>query len=254
MYGLEKKLYEQLVKLKDQYGLKGIKVEFEAEGSSFRDLLRIRRLTARAGVDVYIKIGGVEAVRDIKDSLEIGVDGIIAPMVESVFGASKFIEAYEKIYKNHLIDLTLNIETVNGLKEIDGILDFSKEKISNITIGRTDLSGSFMDTNITPDSPVIYDKLLEVGGKVKNSGLGFTVGGSVSAKTIGIMQAKPEVRSLIANLETRKVMLPIDEMLKPGAIQEALKFEELYILSKKEISDLFMESEVKRLTQLQGRM
>jgi hypothetical protein len=38
-----------------------------------------------------------------------------------------------------------------------------------------------------------------------------------------------------------------------NSIAEALRFEELYILSKKEISDLFMESETARLTRLKMR-
>jgi hypothetical protein len=74
-------MYYQLCKLRDEYDLQGIKAEFEAEGSSFRDLMRLRRITSKAGVKLYLKIGGVEAVRDIIDSIELGVDGLIAPMV-----------------------------------------------------------------------------------------------------------------------------------------------------------------------------
>ena len=60
MYGIEEQLYKQLCKLRDEYGLKGIKVEFKAEGSSFRDLMRLRRLTSKANAGLYLKIGGVE--------------------------------------------------------------------------------------------------------------------------------------------------------------------------------------------------
>ena len=35
----------QLKRLNNEYGLCGIKAEFEAEGSSFRDLVRLRRIT-----------------------------------------------------------------------------------------------------------------------------------------------------------------------------------------------------------------
>ena len=59
---------------------------------------------------------------------------------------------------------------------------------------------------------------------------------------------------LINRLETRKVVFPIEVMLdKEESIREALRFEELYILSKKEMSDLFMESETARLTRLKMR-
>ena len=84
-FNLEKKLSNQLVRLKD-LGLCAVKAEFEAEGASFRDLLRLRRFTAEQNIPLYLKIGGVEALRDLKDALDLSVDGVIAPMVESPFG------------------------------------------------------------------------------------------------------------------------------------------------------------------------
>jgi len=86
IYDLEQKLSDQLVLLKKEFSLCAVKAEFEAEGSSFRDLLRLRRLTAQQNIPLYLKIGGVEALRDLKDALDLGVDGLIAPMVESPFG------------------------------------------------------------------------------------------------------------------------------------------------------------------------
>ena len=41
---------------------------------------------------------------------------------------------------------------------------------------------------------------------------------------------------------------------KENAIKEALKFEELYILSKNEFSDVQIGSEIARLTELKRRM
>ena len=95
-FNLEQKLSEQLVRLKE-LGLSAVKAEFEAEGASFRDLLRLRRFTAEQNISLYLKIGGVEALRDLKDALDLGVDGVIAPMVESPFGVVKFAEAVESI-------------------------------------------------------------------------------------------------------------------------------------------------------------
>ena len=40
MFGLEQKLFDQLIRLKEEYDLRGVKAEFEAEGSSFRDFVR----------------------------------------------------------------------------------------------------------------------------------------------------------------------------------------------------------------------
>jgi len=255
MYGIEQKLYDQLCKLRDKYDLEGIKAEFEAEGSSFRDLMRLRRLTSKAGVKLFLKIGGVEAIRDIKDALEIDVDGLIAPMVESRFGAKKFYDSVLEVYREHKIHTTLNIETKNAIEQFDEILEFSQNRFENITIGRSDLSASYFDSNIKPDSEITFDLLQTLGQKVNDKNITFTVGGRVSSKTIEIINSKYSMlKNLIYKLETRKVILPTKSFLeKDGAIREALKFEELYILSKKEFSDVQINSEIARLTELKRR-
>lgn len=255
MYQLENSIYNQLCKLRDDFGLQGIKAEFEAEGSSFRDLMRLRRLTSKAGVKLYVKIGGVEAVRDIKDALEIGVDGIIAPMVESKFGAKKFYDSLNKVYGDHKTHSSLNLETKNAMQQLDEILDYANGKFDNVTIGRSDLSASYFDDNIKPDSDFIFKLLQEVGNEVKKTSLTFTVGGSVSLKTVEKINSQyTDLKDIIYKLETRKVILPIKYFLEKDAIKEALKFEELYILSKKEFSDVQIGSEIARLAELKKRM
>ena len=83
----------------------------------------------------------------------------------------------------------------------------------------------------------------------------MTVGGSLSKNSIEkFSRDTKKWLELIHRLETRKVILPTKVILEnKNSIAEALKFEELYILSKKEISDLFMESETARLTRLKMR-
>jgi len=255
MYGIERQLYNQLCKLRDQYDLKGIKAEFEAEGSSFRDLMRLRRLTSKADVELYLKIGGVEAIRDIKDGLEIGVDGLIAPMVESKFGAKKFHESLLQIYGTHSINSTLNIETKGAITQLDDILEFACGKFDNITIGRSDLTSSYFDQEISPDSNSIFNLLENVAPKIVKKGLTLTIGGSISSDTIKIINLKfPSLKEFIYKLETRKVILPTSVFFnKKDALKEALIFEELYILSKKEFSDIQISSEISRLTELKRR-
>ena len=256
MYGIESKLYDQLCKLRDEYDLQGIKAEFEAEGSSFRDLMRLRRLTSRAGIKLYLKIGGVEAVRDIKDALEINVDGLIAPMVESKFGVKKFYDSCKKVYGEHPIHTTLNLETKNAMDQIDDILEYAQGKFDNVTIGRSDLTASYFSDEIKPDSDFTFKILEDIGEKVNANNMTFTVGGSLSAKTIEKINIDyPNLKNTIYKLETRKVILPTLFFVEhENAIKEALKFEELYILSKKEFSDVQIGSEIARLTELKRRM
>ena len=144
MFKLEQKLVDQLKLLKEEFSLQAVKAEFEAEGSSLRDVARLRRVTDKINIPLYLKIGGVEALRDIKDSLELGVDGLIAPMVESSFGVKKFLDAMESIYQNHDIYRSINIETQQAILNLDSILKVgTKYKLDNVTIGRTDRSQSY---------------------------------------------------------------------------------------------------------------
>ena len=119
---MERKLGLCLVRLKEEFSLRAVKAEFEAEGASFRDLSRLRRLTARHHILLYLKIGGVEAVRDIKDAFEIGVDGLVALMVESPFGVIKFTQAVGSIFSNQKFFKSINIETHNSAECIDEVL------------------------------------------------------------------------------------------------------------------------------------
>jgi hypothetical protein len=255
MFGFEQKIFDQLIRLQEKYDLEGVKAEFEAEGSSFRDLVRLRRITNKLNIPLYLKIGGVEALRDVKDSLEIGVDGLIAPMVESAFALKKFLDGVASIYKNTDVHLSINIETQKGVESLEKILDLGKGRIDNITVGRTDLSSSYFDSRVDPDSDFIFSLLENLAESISKAGINMTVGGSLSKKSIEIFKRDLDKWSRLFNtFETRKVILPTAVMLeKEKSIVEALRFEELYILSKKEMSDLFMESETTRLARLKRK-
>ncbi len=246
---LEKKLLE----LKKKFNLKGIKSEFEAEGSSFNDLARLRNITSRNKIKVYVKIGGVEAINDIYKCIELGIDGIIAPMVETKFGLSKFKESIEKLKLKKKPHLSINIETKDGVKNIDEILNLSKNFLDNITIGRSDLSRSYFNKSLNQDSNFITKIILNIAEKSKRKGLTTTIGGGVNFLTIKNFSKMKNV-NIISKIETRKVILPTNSFLKKkNALNSALSFEELYILYKKEINDLMLNSELNRITKLKTR-
>lgn len=255
MYKTENLLFKQLKILKEEYNIFGIKAEFEAEGSSYRDLNRLSKICLPLDVPLYLKIGGPEAVRDIKDALELGVEGIIAPMIESKFAAKKFIDAYKKIYQDAPINTSLNIETKTGIENIKEIVEYAAGSINNITIGRSDLSGSYFEDGLTNDSDFILNSIERIAPLVHGNDMTLTVGGKVTQKTIdAINENFPNLKQLITKLETRKVMFFTNDLInQKGSVTEALKFEELYILSKKEYSDMYIDSEISRLTELSRR-
>ena len=247
---IENQLEDQLKKLKEEFGIIGIKAEFEAEGSSYDDILRLRNLTTRNNLSLHVKIGGVEAIRDIIDCLEISVDGIISPMVESPFGAKKFVNSLEKLEAIDLFHSSINIETKNGLLELDDILNMTAGSISNITVGRSDLSGSYMDKTITPNSSVITEKVIFIAQASKKFGYSVTMGGTVNLKTLEVFEQHQDLKRFLD-----KVIIPVKSFIdNPKVLDEAIKFEELYVMTKKAYLDRRIKNELDRLTSLQTRL
>ena len=70
---LERKMVDVLLDLKENHHVAGIKAEFEAEGTRLEEALRLKEVVTRAGLDLTIKVGGCEAIKDMYDARTIGV-------------------------------------------------------------------------------------------------------------------------------------------------------------------------------------
>ena len=80
MNKLEKQMVETLKDLKSNHHVIGIKAEFEAEGTRLEEAMRLKEVVTKAGLEMTIKIGGCEAMKDMYDAKVIGVNAIVAPM------------------------------------------------------------------------------------------------------------------------------------------------------------------------------
>lgn len=255
MYGWENEVHSQLVRLRDEFGVRWIKAEFEAEGSSFRDVARLRRLTGQAGLGLLLKIGGCEGVRDLRDALELGADALVAPMIESPFALSKFWDAVVQVYgTGPRPRLAFNLETRTGSDNLEAILDYGNDKLDGLTIGRTDLAGSYLDPWITPDSSFLLAEVEQIVLRAQARAWEVWMGGSLSHKSVDLLRGHPVLAQTITHFETRKVVLPAESLFEgPEALDAALRFEELWLLSRQQIVGGALAVDSRRLEVLQTR-
>jgi 4-hydroxy-2-oxoheptanedioate aldolase len=242
----EKDLLSQLLVLRDEYGCKGIKSEFENEASDFTDLVFLRYITAKAGLKLYIKLGGVEAFTDLKMCIDLIADGIIIPMVESEFALTKSQNMIKDIFGDdtHDFAVIVNIETKTAIEYLDEILQNMNESIKGITIGRSDLSYSY-GMEGQQDSEFITKKVEEIVEKTRTyKNLIITIGGGISNKTFENQYLLQNIVPNLTSIETRNVILKSSCINNQDSLKHALDFERSYLnfkLSKKKIFTKFDE-------------
>src|ERR1043165_426399 len=88
---VERKMVDILTDLRENHHCEGVKAEFEAEGTRLEEALRLKEVVTKAGIDLTIKIGGCEALKDMYDARSIGVTRIVGPMIETAYALKKFL-------------------------------------------------------------------------------------------------------------------------------------------------------------------
>ncbi len=258
MNQLEKKMTGILKDLKENHHVVGIKAEFEAEGTRLEEALRLKDVVSRAGLELTIKIGGCEAIKDMYDSRSIGVARIVAPMIESAYALKKYLAAARLAFpadeRNH-VDFLVNIETIGGLRNFDEMLRLPEiEQLGGIVLGRVDLTGSLGLSRDEINSERIFELSRELFGKAKQRGLECVVGGGVSGASLPVFRRLPAGQ--LDRYETRKVIFQCPGALGDGAdkgILKAVGFELMWLKNKREFYGLIYEEDKARIEMLQSR-
>jgi len=248
-----------LTDLTENYGLIGVKTSFEDEGAMFNEVIRLKQICNEAKVKITLKIGGPEAIRDLKDSIIIGVKGIVAPMVESSFGVEKFLNATKKHIPQDILNtvqLGINLETITALNTTNMILSTKNIKdIHSITIGRVDLVSSMGKDRSYVNSNEIYELTKQALIKAKSIGLKCCVGGAISINSIDFL-SRLYSDGLLDKFETRNIIFDPSLSLKQlsKALMKAQLFEYTWMINKNEYYSNLANQDLNRIKMIQDRL
>lgn len=193
-----------LKKLK-KLGAIAVKQSLEDEGASFEDIKKMRTITLAANLDLNVKIGGCEAKNDVFFCKKIGVNGIVAPMVESQYALNKFTQTLSSKKKNSLY---INLESKLAFDNINEIMNSPNFRLlKGVVIGRSDLAGSLGLTKNDVNSEQIYKRVFDVLKKIqkiKKKRLICKMGGSITYKSRNFINKLFE-KKLLHRIETRNI-------------------------------------------------
>ena len=256
---LENEMIQVLKELKERYGVFEIKAEFEAEGSRMEEMMRLKDVTSSVGLPVILKIGGVEAITDIYNGLALGVKGIIAPMGETAYALSKFINVIKTMVPEDNaedIEFSFNLETITGYENFSQMLVLPNLSVlKGVTIGRVDLTGSMgLGRAAINSSEEIFNICHDIFKKAKEHDLKTGLGGGISKEAIPVVKRFVEMH-LLDKFETRKVVFPgISVKYGEEAILKAVEFELLWLKSKRRFYSRIRSEDESRISMIESRL
>ena len=204
-----KKIINYLKKLKKQ-NIVAVKQSLEDEGASFEELTLMRKITKKASLKHNVKVGGCEAKTDIYFCEKLGVDGIVAPMVESNYALRKFMQI---ISKNKKQSLYVNLESIQAFKNINQMIRTKNfKKLRGIVIGRSDLAGSLNLQKSEVDSKKIFKLVLNLLKKIKRKKITTKMGGSLTTRSLDFANKLYEMK-LLDSVETRNIEIKLSDQV-----------------------------------------
>jgi hypothetical protein len=258
MNNLEKKMVTILRDLRENHYVVGVKAEFEAEGTRLEEAMRLKEVVSKAGLDLTIKIGGCEAIKDMYEARVIGVSRIVAPMVETPYALKKYLAATKLVFspeEREEVCFLVNIETITGYNNLDAMFELPEiGDLGGIVLGRVDMTGSMGLTREDVNSDKIFEIAKNIGLKAKKYGLEHLIGGGVSAESLPLFRNLPQ--GTIDRYETRKVIFKCPDALGKDAdkaILKAVGFELMWLKNKRDFYGMIHKEDEQRLIMLETR-
>lgn len=256
MNSTELRMLDMLKKGRDRFGVVAIKAEFEAEGTRPDELQRLLELTFRADLKLALKIGGCEAISDLHAAKLYGASYIIAPMVETSYALTKFIEAKDKVYGKDRGDaeFLFNLETATTLENLDSMIPLARDHVDGVVFGRVDFTLSLGLERGAINQRQITDSVLLAAHSCVDNDLDLVVGGSVAVEAAPALREMRRVR--LDRFETRKVVFDgaaVDDANFDAGIANAVEFELAWLKNKREYYQTIADEDLSRIRMIEER-
>jgi hypothetical protein len=259
MNSYEKKMLDILREGKQEFGVLATKAEFEAEGTRTDELLRLLEIANKADVGLALKVGGCEAIRDMLEAKQFGVRYIIAPMVETPYALSKYIAAKDKVFtaeEQSDVLFLFNLETITAFQHLEAMLELASANpgCDGVVFGRVDFSGSIGAGRQGIESEQVTAAVESAAEACKRHGLEFVVGGAVSIDALANLKRFKAVH--LDRFETRKIVFSgsaLESAELEKALRQAVHFELLWLLNKREYYGLMHREDQMRIQMLESR-
>jgi hypothetical protein len=253
---IERKMLEILKAARD-YGVVAVKAEFEAEGTRNDEFLRLLELARRANLGVALKIGGCEAVRDLIEARQFGVDYIIAPMVETPYALTKYVAAKNKVYsadEQQDMRFLFNLETNASFQNLAGLGAEAQKGNAGFVFGRVDFAGSLGKGREIVNAPETMGCVEKVAEEAARRNLELVVGGGVNPDSIVPLRRVRKIR--LDRFETRKIIFDAG-CLDGGDVERgmelAIEFELLWLKNKRDYYRAIAAEDESRIAMMEAR-
>lgn len=169
---------EAVAELKEVYGTCSLKLGTEAEANTFEDIEYMHKNLGDI-IPIIVKVGGCEAKNDIRKMSEIGVTGIVGPMIESPYALKIYFNTLKAYYEDlSTVEKIINIESINAFENLGKILSAPEfDMVDQVTIGRSDFSASL---GLHVDDSKVYDFVREIVNACHKAGKITSVGGGIT--------------------------------------------------------------------------